>query len=61
MTMLLTDMCFLNEDIYHFVNVSQGKITIPGVHDDEELLATDVSNFIPVMSQTIPTRINNKA
>lgn len=47
-------MCFLMDDIHHYYNVAQGKITIPGVDDAEELLATDVSKF-PVK---IPTRKN---
>lgn len=42
--MLLTDMCLLDQDIYHYVNVSQGKITIAGVDDAEESLLTDVSS-----------------
>lgn len=37
-------MCFLSENIYDYVNVSQGKITIPNVDDGEECLLTDVSH-----------------
>lgn len=44
MTMLLTEICLLSDDIYQYNNVSQGKITIPGVNDAEELLLTDVSS-----------------
>lgn len=36
-------MCFLSNDIYDYVNVSQGKITIPHVDDGEEMTLTDVS------------------
>lgn len=49
--MLLTDKCLLCDDIYHYYNVSQGKITIPGVDDAEESLATDVSNLTPDINQ----------
>ncbi|XP_065215431.1 myosin heavy chain, muscle isoform X25 [Planococcus citri] len=34
-------MCMLSNDIYDYVNVSQGKITIPGVNDAEEFTLTD--------------------
>ncbi|XP_076163099.1 myosin heavy chain isoform X21 [Ptiloglossa arizonensis] len=37
----LKDMCFLSNNIYDYVNVSQGKITIPNVDDGEECLLTD--------------------
>ena len=37
------DMCILSNNIYDYVNVSQGKITIPNVDDGEECLLTDVS------------------
>lgn len=36
-------MCMLSNNIYDYVNVSQGKITIPNVDDGEECLLTDVS------------------
>lgn len=36
-------MCMLSNDIYDYVNVSQGKITIPGMDDGEEFVLTDVS------------------
>uniref|UniRef100_A0A1B6CMY4 Myosin motor domain-containing protein n=1 Tax=Clastoptera arizonana TaxID=38151 RepID=A0A1B6CMY4_9HEMI len=34
-------MCFLGDNIYDYYNVSQGKITIPGVDDAEEFTLTD--------------------
>ncbi|KAL0119528.1 hypothetical protein PUN28_007766 [Cardiocondyla obscurior] len=37
----LKDNCFLSNNIYDYVNVSQGKITIPNVDDGEECLLTD--------------------
>ncbi|XP_076765687.1 myosin heavy chain isoform X27 [Xylocopa sonorina] len=37
----LKEMCFLSNNIYDYVNVSQGKITIPNVDDGEECLLTD--------------------
>ncbi|XP_021706795.1 myosin heavy chain, muscle-like isoform X2 [Aedes aegypti] len=39
----LKEMCFLSNDIYDYVNVSQGKITIPNVDDGEECMLTDVA------------------
>lgn len=37
------EMCFLSNNIYDYYNVSQGKITIPGIDDKEEMDLTDVS------------------
>ncbi|XP_016768905.1 myosin heavy chain, muscle isoform X9 [Apis mellifera] len=37
----LKDMCLLSNNIYDYVNVSQGKITIPNVDDGEECVLTD--------------------
>ncbi|XP_076397240.1 myosin heavy chain isoform X30 [Megachile rotundata] len=37
----LKDMCMLSNNIYDYVNVSQGKITIPNVDDGEECQLTD--------------------
>ncbi|XP_057329265.1 myosin heavy chain, muscle isoform X13 [Microplitis mediator] len=37
----LKDMCFLTNNIYDYYNVSQGKITIPGMDDGEECQLTD--------------------
>ncbi|XP_008487263.1 myosin heavy chain, muscle-like [Diaphorina citri] len=34
-------MCMLTNDIYDYYNVSQGKITIPGMDDGEEFQLTD--------------------
>lgn len=59
--LLLTDICFLGDDIYQYNNVSQGKITIPGIDDAEESLLTDVSNPTPNITPSIPTRQNNNA
>lgn len=36
-------MCNLSNNIYDYYNVSQGKITIPGIDDKEEMDLTDVS------------------
>lgn len=44
-----TDMCILSNNIYDYVNVSQGKITIPNVDDGEECTLTDVS---PLFSES---------
>lgn len=35
-------MCELKEDISYYIYVAQGKTTIPGVDDAEELRLTDV-------------------
>lgn len=35
------DMCFLSDNIYDYVNVSQGKITVPNMDDGEEFTLTD--------------------
>lgn len=43
-------MCILSNNIYDYVNVSQGKITIPNVDDGEECSLTDVS---ALFSETI--------
>lgn len=40
-------MCFLSNNIYDYVNVSQGKITVPGMDDGEECQAMDVSLNCP--------------
>lgn len=37
-------MCMLSNNIYDYVNVSQGKITVPGMDDGEECQAMDVSH-----------------
>lgn len=37
------DMCLLSNNIYDYYNVSQGKITVPGIDDSEELQLADVS------------------
>jgi hypothetical protein len=39
-----TDMCMLSNNVYDYVFVSQGKITIPGVDDGEECMLADVSS-----------------
>jgi hypothetical protein len=38
-------MCFLSNNIYDYYNVSQGKITVPGIDDGEEMQAADVSSY----------------
>lgn len=35
-------MCYLSNDVYEYTFVAQGKITIPGVDDAEEMTLTDV-------------------
>jgi hypothetical protein len=40
---LSTDLCYLSNNIYDYYNVSQGKITVPGIDDGEEMMAADVS------------------
>ncbi|XP_014212309.1 myosin heavy chain, muscle isoform X22 [Copidosoma floridanum] len=37
----LKEMCHLSNNIYDYYNVSQGKITIPGIDDSEEMVLTD--------------------
>jgi len=37
------EMCLLTNNIHDYHFVSQGKTTIPGLDDGEELLVTDVS------------------
>lgn len=39
-------MCLLSNNIYDYVNVSQGKITVPNMDDGEEGALTDVSRVI---------------
>jgi hypothetical protein len=39
----MAEKLLLDEDIYKYHYVSQGKITIPGMDDAEEARATDVS------------------
>ena len=36
-------MCFLSNNIYDYVNVSQGKITVASIDDGEECALMDVS------------------
>lgn len=36
-------MCFLSNNIYDYYNVTQGKITVPGIDDGEDMAAADVS------------------
>lgn len=40
---LSTEKCFLSDNIYDYFNVSQGKITVPGIDDGEESQLADVS------------------
>jgi len=48
----LKAMCGLSNDIYEYHYVSQGKTTIPGVDDGEELLAADEAFDVLGFSQT---------
>lgn len=36
------DFCMLNVDIMEMKNIAQGKVSIPGVDDGDELVGTDV-------------------
>lgn len=40
---IYTEMCLLSNNIRDYYFVSQGKTTIPGLDDGEELIVTDVS------------------
>lgn len=40
------EMCLLSNNIQDYYFVSQGKTTIPGLDDGDELLFTDVSAMI---------------
>lgn len=40
--LLSLELCLLSNNILDYHYVSQGKTTIPGVDDSEEMLATDV-------------------
>lgn len=54
-------MCMLSNDIYDYVNVSQGKITIPGMDDGEEFVLTDVSlNHLISYNSYMITFIKNR-
>jgi hypothetical protein len=48
------DACLLSNNVNDYVFVAQGKTTIPGVDDGEELTATDVS---PKYLRTLPAFI----
>lgn len=39
-------MCQLSNNVYDYVFVSQGKITVPGIDDSEEVVLTDVSSTV---------------
>lgn len=43
-------MCLLSNNVYDYVFVSQGKITIAGVDDGEECTLTDVSYRLKIES-----------
>lgn len=51
--MLCTATCFLTDNIYDYYNVSQGKITIPGMDDGEEFRLTDVRLDKHVSNRTL--------
>lgn len=38
-------MCLLSENVYDYTFIAQGKVTIPGLDDGEELSLTDVSGY----------------
>ena len=40
-----TDMLLITTNPYDYQFVSQGEITVPSINDQEELMATDVSNI----------------
>lgn len=40
------EMCLLSNNVHDYYFVSQGKTTIPGLDDGDELLVTDVSATI---------------
>lgn len=42
---LLSDMLLITTNPYDYHFVSQGEITVPSINDQEELMATDVSNI----------------
>lgn len=41
---LFSEMLLITTNPYDFAFVSQGEITVPSIDDQEELMATDVSN-----------------
>ena len=57
-------MCFLSNNIYDYYNVSQGKITIPGIDDNEEMALTDVSPVPleekPTIPYFLPTHLSHR-
>lgn len=42
---LLSDMLLITTNPYDYHFVSQGEISVPSIDDQEELMATDVSNI----------------
>lgn len=50
------EKCLLSDNIYDYVNVSQGKITIANVDDGEECTWTDVSSLIPSARKISPVK-----
>lgn len=53
-----TEKCFLSDNIYDYVNVSQGKITVPGIDDGEESQLADVS-LQKWLLPAAPCRVNH--
>lgn len=41
---MCSEMLLITTNPYDFAFVSQGEITVPSIDDQEELMATDVSN-----------------
>lgn len=42
---MCSEMLLITTNPYDFAYVSQGEITVPSIDDQEELIATDVSNM----------------
>jgi hypothetical protein len=41
---MCSEMLLITTNPYDFAYISQGEITVPSIDDQEELMATDVSN-----------------
>lgn len=48
----IKDMCLLGDDIYYYHYVSQGKITVPSIDDNEEMHATHEAFEILLFTKT---------
>lgn len=47
---MCSEMLLITTNPYDFAFVSQGEITVPSIDDQEELMATDVSNRYKVVT-----------